>query len=1265
MPTLVTDRLERNLRALAQRSPAAAEAIARASLPAGVTLLPAADGHITAEDTRDGTPRLLASAQNPELEAKNWADAIDIAQAAVIAVRGAGLWHHLFVLADRMKRTGAIVVYEPDVSLLKLVLGHIDITPLLAALPVSLVVDAADMGQISSSLEGTEGMVATGLLVVDHPPSRSRLGLHRASDPNASTSPARLFAQNLTGAVQAVRTSVVTTLVQIETTIENLLGNFPAYIDGHGIADLANSEQGKPAIVVSAGPSLRKNIDLLAQPGVRDRVVIIAVQTVLKQLLARGVKPHYVTALDYHPISTRFYEGLTAKDVAGVTLVIDPKAHPAIARAFPGTVRTAGSELLDNVLGSLAKPMGEVAAGATVAHLAYYLAKHLGCRTIILMGQDLGFTDNQYYSAGAAIHNVWSSELSDIATLESLEWQRIVRMRALLRKAPAAAGGELYADEQMHTYRVQFERDFERDTRAGYTIIDATEGGARKQHTTIMPLARALRECATSAPRPAKLAPPPHVVSMSQRTSLALERLQALEAAAKSVHSACSQAHDVLNELLAMLSPTAPPPIPAQVDALITKAHTHARSTAGNIALWFVEHLNQIGQLKRFKADRKMLLAQGLDPISSQRQQVERDLLNVQWLRDTALRASELLRWAHDNTLRIARGQAPIERVRGESSAEASADTESTNTAQSRVFAFLHTHPTRSMLGVPRSWTIASPGSSSQSVLACTLRKLLAVPQLAGIAIAVSEHHEAALRSHLQEHDVDLARVRVLVHNNHAQLAKHASSLRAARSLHRHSWRGGAGQLCVYDELLCPKVDSQLIEQLCTMERERNPQQEAQGTAPTALLLVGDDWCALDTDLCAQVIRRHQANPTRHRVTFTQAPPGLCGIVVDCALVHEFAQQQHTAGSWWSTLGGMLGYYPSKPQMDAIAKDICVAIPSHVRDTLLRCACDDANFRHIFARAVASDAAALQWSASQWCEHVQRIMKHVAQLAHHDASHQHTANAPEHQTHLLPERVSLDARALTNEDLPSVVERVARMCEQQPALTLSVDVGEQAGNVNWPALIDACVTAGVWAVHLRMHAREFAESTLHEHASQGQASQTGDDLLATLLAAPIDLLSVALPGDSEESFSASWQASSSQASSAQASSSTYRESVWNALQLLLDRVHAKSAPGSLPTRWLAAHMPKSKATLADMELFYDRWMLACGCAVIEGEGEYALPLPAHVLERRSWSTLDLSASPLRASAAGRGTTQHAQPAQHAVFDGRTSHDATSQLEGAI
>lgn len=61
-----------------------------------------------------------------------------------------------------------------------------------------------------------------------------------------------------------------------------------------------------------------------------------------------------------------------------------------------------------------------------------------------------------------------------------LEWQRIVRMRSMLRRARAVGGGEVYTDEQMHTYRVQFEREFQRDASRGLTTIDASEGGTTK-----------------------------------------------------------------------------------------------------------------------------------------------------------------------------------------------------------------------------------------------------------------------------------------------------------------------------------------------------------------------------------------------------------------------------------------------------------------------------------------------------------------------------------------------------------------------------------------------------------------------------------------------------------------------------------------------------------------------------------------------------------------------------------------------------------------
>jgi hypothetical protein len=89
-------------------------------------------------------------------------------------------------------------------------------------------------------------------------------------------------------------------------------------------------------VIVSAGPSLERNLHLLAEPGVRERVVIVAAQTMLKPLLRKGIKPHFVCALDYHELSKRFYEGLTAEDVEGVTLVVEPKANPAILDSFPG-----------------------------------------------------------------------------------------------------------------------------------------------------------------------------------------------------------------------------------------------------------------------------------------------------------------------------------------------------------------------------------------------------------------------------------------------------------------------------------------------------------------------------------------------------------------------------------------------------------------------------------------------------------------------------------------------------------------------------------------------------------------------------------------------------------------------------------------------------------------------------------------------------------------------------------------------------------------
>ena len=63
--------------------------------------------------------------------------------------------------------------------------------------------------------------------------------------------------------------------------------------------------------------------------------------------------------------------------------------------------------------------------GSTVAHLAYYLAEHLGCDPIIFVGQDLGFTDGLYYLPGTSYEDVWRPELGRFCTMEMKNWEQL------------------------------------------------------------------------------------------------------------------------------------------------------------------------------------------------------------------------------------------------------------------------------------------------------------------------------------------------------------------------------------------------------------------------------------------------------------------------------------------------------------------------------------------------------------------------------------------------------------------------------------------------------------------------------------------------------------------------------------------------------------------------------------------------------------------------------------------------------------------------
>ncbi|MEM8834348.1 MAG: 6-hydroxymethylpterin diphosphokinase MptE-like protein [Planctomycetota bacterium] len=875
--------LARNLALLAAIDPHLASQIAQTPPPADFEPI----------DTPDGVPsatlggRALASKRRPLDEAKRQTAHISPADHAAFVILGFGLGHHVRAIADACHGKALLIIYEPDLALLRAAFELIDHTEWLATCRVVFAHTPDDRAHLSARLKSAEGLIAMGVKVIEHPPSLPRLGEGAAT-----------FSKTVSDTVASLRTQIITAMVQTQTSVRNGIMNLDRYAAGAhdtGITALKDVAAGTPAIVVSAGPSLGRSLELLRDPRVRERCVIICVQTVLKTLLREGIRPHFVTALDYHEISKRFYEGLTPEDVAGVTLVAEPKANPAIIDSFPGRVRFVADPVLDAILPkSLRNDHGSLEQGATVAHLAYYLARHLGSDPVILVGQDLAFTDGQYYAAGAAIHDVWACELNPFNTLETMEWQRIVRFRAHLHKGTDHLGRSIYTDDQMASYLAQFERDFQKDEASGLRIIDATEGGIRKKHTQTMTLRSALEtfapDSAPSTPDFASLDDETHDPA-AQRKRLADTRLF-LRNLARDLHAISDHSRGAIESLERMkqIHRENPPARDAKINELVKDVNAcRQRIEAMPEAWWLVQRVNQTGALKRARADRRIEFETGNGAIERQVRQIERDRINVDWTRDVAESMADL----------------------------AKAGVHALDTGEKRTRDLLT--PDLDDADTPATTRRVTP------TIICDERALQDIDGTPAIARTLDRiAHIDTLDEPvlITDRAQDLRRA---IGDRHAHIIEHdlgaralqRRAIRVARAFAPTCWRSTLGHLTCYDEAFDPVALDDAL--------------RAHASEAEALLILGADWVELDNTLTQAVIARHIENPSVNPIAFCQAPPGLAPLAIDRMLVRALAaaQREHNP---FAHVGGLLGYVPVRPQTDPIAKHACVPIEPHIRD---------------------------------------------------------------------------------------------------------------------------------------------------------------------------------------------------------------------------------------------------------------------------------------------------------------------------------------------
>lgn len=551
--------------------------------------------------TPDGRRVYLHSRYQPVDEARRLVEGVPTEKSVVFIVHGLGLGYHVEALFEKASDEALLIVYESDLRLLRTCLECRDLRRLIRSRRLFIITDS-DRAQLPIRLTAQQALVNLGTHCLEHPASVQL-------KPEFFAAARRSWEEFESWC----RTSIQTLILNGRRTAENVARNIGWYAAAPSIDRLHRRHQGEPAIIVSAGPSLRKNVHLLKEA--QGKCVIIAVQTTLRILLDMGIEPHYVTSLDYHDICTRFFENLPRN--LGTELLAEVKASSKVLGLYPGPVSLLGNEFADKLLDADPAERARLRAGATVAHLAFYLAEYLGCDPISFIGQDLGFSDGMAYVPGTSYEDVWRPELGRFCTMEMRQWEHIARERPILRQIPDHLGRPMYTEERLFAYLQQFERDF---ASCPAQVIDASEGGAMKRGATPMPLREVLeRFCQHQLPA----VPEDHPGLQWSRLGQVIEALRQRDRDARAIADIGNQTLPLLEEVRDHLQDQ------GRVNRLIARIDAlRARMLQHNDAYELATQLSQETELRRFKADRELAASKAVG-IERQRRQIDRDILNV------------------------------------------------------------------------------------------------------------------------------------------------------------------------------------------------------------------------------------------------------------------------------------------------------------------------------------------------------------------------------------------------------------------------------------------------------------------------------------------------------------------------------------------------------------------------------------------------------------------------------------------------------------
>ena len=403
--------LEANLKVLSVKQPDLAELL-RASGRSHIKTFSSTEGALSATVERDGETIELHSRYNPPREA----------QQAIKKENYNGVDHFIFLGFGFGYALDAVIekyggqdchyfIVEADLGILRAAFEARDLTFLLAAHDIyfawpSSGPELAEQWRRRFNLD-----IARKSAYITHPPSlKLNPGHYKAA------------VETLQGQIYLTLADRTTLTDKTQIYLENFIQNFPKIIAAPGINIFADKFVDTPAVIVSAGPSLDKNVHELRDK--KDHVLIIATDTTIKPLLAAGVEPHFVMTGDPSHANYLHLKGAKTRDAL---LVMEATVHPQSPEGFEE--RTLACLYENSVLHSLSGlpgDKGSLRVWGSVATMALDFAIYTGCNPVIFIGQDLAYSGGRLYCSNVYFEDDWFRGLK---TQEERE-KRLAELRA-------------------------------------------------------------------------------------------------------------------------------------------------------------------------------------------------------------------------------------------------------------------------------------------------------------------------------------------------------------------------------------------------------------------------------------------------------------------------------------------------------------------------------------------------------------------------------------------------------------------------------------------------------------------------------------------------------------------------------------------------------------------------------------------------------------------------------------------------------------------